>query len=227
MAQTMEHDGAAKKAPAPATQTPAPKGITREVFQAKLKSFFSPPPAPAGAAGAQARPKGGMMKMMFGMLAFMLAAEFVSLPLGLVNAKLNLGLDRMVLVPAGVPLLGGMTAFLLLYFAAILGLWIVLLKLIIIPRDPFGVKASQRARTQAAAAAATRRAGGPRTRAERRHATTAVAAKDNAKETSKSASGTRNTMAASATRAGQPGKPDDAYERARAAAQKKRRAARR
>jgi hypothetical protein len=167
--------------------------------------------------------------MMFGMLVFMLAAEFLMMPLGLVNQKLNLGLTTLVVIPAGVPVLGGMTAFLLLYFAAILGLWILLLKLNIIPRDPFGVKAAQRTRTQqAAAASTTRRPGGPRTRAERRHdATVATTAstKGSEKETSKSASGTRN-VATSAVRVGQPGKHDDAYERARTAAQRKRRAGR-
>ncbi|HEX6123630.1 MAG TPA: hypothetical protein VFY89_10740, partial [Ktedonobacterales bacterium] len=161
-----------------ATKTPAPRGITREAFQARLRSFFSPPPARAGATGAQARPKGGMMKMAFGMVVFLLAAEFIGPALAVVNNKLSLGLEKIVVLPQNVPLLGGMTALLLLYFLAILGLWIVLLKFNIIPRDPFGVKAAQRARTQAAAAtSATRRPGGPRTRAERRHDATVAAAK--------------------------------------------------
>jgi hypothetical protein len=230
MAQAVEQGGGAKQATTPTAQTSTPKGITREAFQTRLKAIFSPPPS--AAARPQTRQRGGMMKMAFGMIVFLLAAEFVGPVLAVINAKLHIGLDKIVVLPRGVPLLGGMTALLLLYFLAILGLWIALLKFNIIPRDPFGVKAAQRERNSAAAVAAARRPGSsPRSRAERRHATT-TASTAKATTTAKGSSGVSakapTTTSRSATvRAVEPGDHDDAYERARAAAQKRRRAARR
>jgi hypothetical protein len=239
MADASKREQTTAKATSPAA--PAPTEGAKPSLGQRLAKALGPRPAAPGAAAQAKRQRGGMMRMMFGMLVFLVAAEFIGPAVVAIDQRLNLHLERVVVLPRGVPLLGGMTALLLVYFLIIVGIWIALLKLNIIPRDPLGTRAARdAARAQRTQQTTTLRNGPARTRAERRHAAAAAttsttsktssakgtAAKTSTAKTStaKAASGSRGVAVASVATT-TPSAHDDAYLRARAADRARRRKA--
>src|SRR6185369_7547403 len=83
-----------------------------------------------------------------------------------------------VLIPTSVPLVGGMTPFLLLYLSLVILLWVLLYRFNIIPEDPFGAKAAADARARERATVST---SSYRTRSERRRAAATTTVKSSAK----------------------------------------------
>jgi hypothetical protein len=179
----------------------------------KVKSALGPrPPAQRTTQPQQGGFFKTMFKMVFGMLIFVVGAETIGPLIAAVDLKLHLGLEKVRFAPPNTPLLGGLTGLLLIWFLAILGLWLVLRRFDIIPRNLYGTQparagartAQQRTTKRRAnqPQVTTLRSGPPRTRAERRHAAEATAAvatekgKGTAKAASKSASGTTPRVAA-------------------------------
>jgi hypothetical protein len=125
----------------------------------------------SGGANAQ-RPRSRVWQFLFGMILFVVGSQLAAYVLFFLDAQFRLGLNTVVLVPSNVPLIGGITPFLVLYLAVVILIWVLLYRFNIIPKDPFGAKAAAeaRARERAGAAAGTRGS-----RSERRAATTASA----------------------------------------------------
>lgn len=198
-----------------------------------------------GAATQQRKPSSGIFKFMFGLIVFVVGSQLLAFVLFFLDGLVGRRLSTLEIFPPSVPLIGGMTLYLLVYFLLVVGLWYVLYKTNIIPRDPFGVKtrAAEQARVAGGArgAAATPGSGKPRTRAERRRLAGETAATDAAKSSTKSSAkhATRapaKPVPAKAAPAGANGKAakalapshDAEYERVRAAdRQRRRRAAKR
>jgi hypothetical protein len=173
---------------------------SRPAWQQRLKAAFAPRPPRPGST-----PSGGLrggLKFMFGMLIFILGAQVIVYPIGLIDVALHLHLETIRFAPPKTPVLGGLTGLLLVWFAAILGLWWVLRRFDIIPKDPFGMQSAQSNRRPNQPQTTSLRSGPPRTRAERRHAAEAAmasSAKGSSKGTSKGSIGTRNVTTRQAT----------------------------
>lgn len=107
-----------------------------------------PPQGQAGANGQPARPRSQFSKMLFGLLILMLAAQVFQVVLFYADAQLHLNLNHYIAGAAGGTkpgdafLFGGMTWFALIYFGAIIGLYFLLLRFNILPKDPFGTRAA-------------------------------------------------------------------------------------
>lgn len=216
MAQTTQSDPAKKSTAAPpATPTALQTGMhaLRNVGQ---RLGFGAQPATTNAAGAQ-KPRSKIWQFVFGMIIFVVGSQLAAYVLFFLNAQFNLGLNNTELIPAGVPLIGGMTPFLLLYLLFVILLWVVLYRFNIIPKDPFGAKAAAEARSRERASVST---GAHRTRSERRRASTATTTKASVKaqpEARRVATVSHGDDAS-----------DEAYERMKAAQRaRKRRAAKR
>jgi hypothetical protein len=168
MAQTTQRDSTKK--PAGETQTPAQGGM--QALRGWVQRLgFAGGSAANGAAGSQ-KPRSRTWQFIFGMIIFVVGSQLAAYVLFFLNAQFNLGLNSIQLIPASVPLIGGMTPFLLLYLALVIGLWVLLYRFNIIPKDPFGAKAAAEARARERASVS---AGSHRTRAERRRAATSTA----------------------------------------------------
>ena len=238
MAQTSEREkgsGAGSEAPARETTSGQPQGnwgqrlgLTRLLTPAT--GDRSPRVGPDGKPA-----RGSTIKLFTGLLVFVLGTQFFAYVEAIVDAKFFQGrLETTRLAPPNTLVLGGLTPFLLIYLIAVIGVWVILYRLKIIPKDLFGARAAAEARRNAATAATvTSTVGKKRTRAERRRAATA-----NATTATSVKGGTAKGGSSSATRppAARPeravtvgsGKHDDAYERVRAAQKnRQRRAARR
>lgn len=214
---------------------------TSSAWQSRIKSFLAPRPAAARPTAPPQR--GGMLrgtlKTMFGMLIFVAGAEVLGPMLAGVDARLHLRLEYVRFAPRNTPVFGGLNGLLLLWFLAILALWLLLRRFDIIPKDLYGAGAAAQASRRASqqTQATTLRAGPPRTRAERRHA--ADAAAEAAAAATKGRAKSRVATPAVATRTTPPRTPstraaalasdaDAAHARARAEERaRRRRAARR
>lgn len=165
--------------------------------------ILNPPAVAANGAkaGAATRPKSGTSRFFFGMLVFLLGSQLLATGLSLLDGAVFHGsLQGTTVAAHSVPLLGGLSWFLLLYMAITIGFWALLYRFKIIPRDPFGMKAQATAR--AAQARPTVSAG--RTRAARRGLAT----------TDKVVATPRRVVS---------GEADSAYERVKAAQRARRR----
>lgn len=212
MAQTVRSDRTAASAEVPSGGNP---GILGRL--GGLGSMLTRP-APAAKAGAQSR--GGMTRFFFGMLILMIGSQVLYYLEALAFTKMGPSAASAHLWPASVPVLGGLTPFLLIYFLLIALLWFGLYRFNIIPRDPFGVKAQSAARANATTTA-TSAPGVRKTRADRRHAavaTTTTTGKGSVKVKDTNANATTSTprvAPVTSVRTGIPGGSDKAYEQVR------------
>ena len=251
MAQTKERTQPAAKTPPKAAQrpaAPAPKSSPAEVARSWLTRLRGPltnAPNPNGQ--PRQRAGGTIFKSFFGILIWFVASQFIMYGLILLDSVLPRVnglpmLESTHLLPPNTPLLGWITPFLLLYGGAVIGLWFLLIRLKLIPRDFFNARAQaqERARRQAAAngTTATGASTGPRkTRTQRRHAEAQAQAnakantKGNGKAPAKPAAKPAPKPAAKPA-AKAPAKPaasdaavanDEAYEQVRAADRLRRR----
>ncbi len=204
MAQTTQRDPARKSGGEPQT---APQGGMRTLRGLAQRLGFTGQNATTGAGGAQ-KPRSKIWQFLFGMIIFVVGSQLAAYVLFFLNAQFNLGLNSIVLIPASVPLIGGMTPFLLLYLALVIMLWVLLYRFNIIPKDPFGAKAAAEARARERA---TVSAGSHRTRSERRRAATATKTKAEPRRVATISHGDEAS--------------DEAYERMKAAQRARRRRA--
>jgi hypothetical protein len=192
MAQTKEQTQPAAKSPPKAAQrATAPKPTTPPATSPAPKgnwlSRLRPPLTTAPSANGKPRQRAGgaMFKSFFGILIWFIASQFIMYILLIVDGWLTKPgqkppLETLHLFPANTPLLGWVTPFLLLYGGAVIGLWFLLIRFNLIPRDFFGARAQAeaRARKQAAGGSTTNKAvtgattGPHKTRAQRRYAET-------------------------------------------------------
>jgi len=226
----------------------AETGDASQGWQARVKGFLAPRPARRPTAPPpRGGPVRGLVKNVFGMLVFVAGAEVLGPVLANLNLKFNLNLQTVRFAPPNTPFFGGLNGFLLLWFLAILALWLLLRRFDIIPKSLYGAGAAQTSRQSRQTQTTALRAGPPRTRAERRHAAAASAAAEAAatkgrgkarstanavvtRSTATRTSATRGTASRTAAVRGGvlTGDHDDAYARARAADRaRRRRAARR
>lgn len=251
MAQTKERTQPAAKSPPKAAQraaAPAPK--------ASAKASSAPPAAPApvrswlsrlrgpltnapraGGRPQQQRTGGTIFKSFVGILIWFVASQLIMYGLILLDTVLPRvnGLPMLEgthLLPPNTPLLGWVTPFLLLYGGTVIGLWFLLIRLNLIPRDFFGARAQarERAQRQAQGTTTTGASTGPRkTRTQRRHAEAVAQAQANAKNSAKGGKATAKPVAKTPAK---PAKPvasdvghghDDEYEQVRAADRLRRR----
>ncbi|HEX5439797.1 MAG TPA: hypothetical protein VFW76_02860, partial [Ktedonobacterales bacterium] len=153
MAQTKEQTPPAVKSPPKGTQrataptsttppatSPAPKG--------NWLSRLRPPLTTAPSANGKPRQRAGgtIFKSFFGILIWFIASQFIMYALLIVDGWLTKPgqlppLETAHLFPANTPLLGWITPFLLLYGGAVIGLWFLLIRFNLIPRDFFGARA--------------------------------------------------------------------------------------
>jgi hypothetical protein len=131
-------------------------------FLGGLRSFFTPaPPAPAGKSGSAAGGKGGttdtrpplnLRKVVLGFLLLLVGVYAIQFVLLFIDIQVFKGaLQRTTVLPSSVPLLGGLTLYSLLSIVFLIGLWILLLRLDLLPR-------ANRAAAQTSAASANNRA---------------------------------------------------------------------
>lgn len=209
MAQTTQSDPAKK--PAGATPTAIQTGMQMvRVFGQRLG--FGGQSAATGAAGTQ-KPRSKIWQFVFGMIIFVVGSQLAAYVLFFLNTQFNLGLNDTVLIPTGVPLVGGMTPFLLLYLLFVILLWVLLYRFNIIPKDPFGAKAAAAARAQERTTVST---SAHRTRSERRRTATGAT-------TAKSSAKTPVESRRLATVSHGDDASDEAYERVKAAQRARRR----
>ena len=184
MAQTKERTQPAAKSPPKASQrpaAPAPKSSlasTASSWLSRLRGPLTNAPGPNGQ--PRQRAGGTIFKSFFGILIWFVASQFIMYGLILLDSALPRVnglpmLESTHLLPPNTPLLGWITPFLLLYGGAVIGLWFLLIRLNLIPRDFFNARAQaqERARRQASAngTATSGATTGPRkTRTQRRHA---------------------------------------------------------
>jgi hypothetical protein len=192
MAQTKEQTPPAVKSPpkgtqrataptpkAPPTTSPAPKGN----WLSRLRSPLTTAPSANGK--PRQRAGGTIFKSFFGILIWFIASQFIMYILLIVDGWLTQPgqkppLETAHLFPANTPLLGWVTPFLLLYGGAVIGLWFLLIRFNLIPRDFFGARAQaqQRAQRQSSGGSTTNKTAtgastGPhKTRSQRRYAET-------------------------------------------------------
>ncbi|MGO8947534.1 MAG: hypothetical protein ACLQUY_07700 [Ktedonobacterales bacterium] len=143
-----------------------------------------------------ARSQSRLGKLMFGWLILLLVVEFATTGLQFLNVKFNLGLT----VPwfhTSALLIGGINSFYAINLLIIVGAYYVLVRFNMIPRDLFSSSRATSARSQVAAPS---QPGKPspdgmgkvrRTRAARRHSTTAVTAANPHSTTRRSTTKTR------------------------------------
>lgn len=179
MAQTRERTQPAAKSPpkgSPQPNSPAPKG--------NWLSRLRPPITNAPTADGKPRQRvgGTIFKSFFGILIWFVASQLIMYGLLILDGALRKPgslppLETTHLFPPNTPLVGWVTPFMLLYGGAVIGLWFLLIRFNLIPRDFFGARAQaqQRARRQAGATTASSSGAstGPRkTRTQRRYSGT-------------------------------------------------------
>jgi len=164
---------------APPATSPAPKG--------NWLSRLRPPLTTAPSANGKPRQRAGctIFKSFFGILIWFIASQFIMYVLLIVDGWLTQPgqkppLETLHLLPPNTPLLGWVTPFLLLYGGAVIGLWFLLIRFNLIPRDFFGARAQAeaRARKQVAGGSTSNKTvtgastGPHKTRSQRRYAET-------------------------------------------------------
>jgi hypothetical protein len=192
MAQTKEQTPPAVKSPPKGTQrATAPASTTPPATSSAPKgnwlSRLRPPLTTAPSANGKPRQRAGgtIFKSFFGILIWFIASQFIMYILLIVDGWLTKPgqkppLETLHLLPPNTPLLGWVTPFLLLYGGAVIGLWFLLIRFNLIPRDFFGARAQaqQRAQRQVAGGSTTNKTAtgastGPhKTRSQRRYAET-------------------------------------------------------
>ncbi len=218
MAQTKEQTQPAVKSPPKGTQratapTPTTRPATSPAPKGNWLSRLRPPLTTAPTANGKPRQRAGgtIFKSFFGILIWFIASQFIMYLLLIVDGWLTRPgqkppLETLHLLPPNTPLLGWITPFLLLYGGAVIGLWFLLIRFNLIPRDFFGARAQaqQRAQRQAGGGStanktATGASTGPRkTRAQRRYTETQaqIQAQANAKGSKNGAKPTATAKAA-------------------------------
>ena len=192
MAQTKEQTQPAVKSPPKAAQratapTPSTPPATSPAPKGNWLSRLRPPLTTAPTANGKPRQRAGgtIFKSFFGILIWFIASQFIMYILLIVDGWLTQPgqkppLETLHLFPANTPLLGWVTPFLLLYGGAVIGLWFLLIRFNLIPRDFFGARAQaqQRAQRQAGGGSTTNKTvtgastGPHKTRSQRRYAET-------------------------------------------------------
>lgn len=174
MAQTTQRDPAKK----PTGETPTAVQSGMQTLRGLAQRLgFTGQATTTGAAGTQ-KPRSRIWQFVFGMIIFVVGSQLAAYLLFFLNEQFNLGLNTIVLIPTSVPLVGGMTPFLLLYLSLVILLWVLLYRFNIIPKDPFGAKAAADARARERATVST---SSYRTRSERRRAAATTTVKSSAK----------------------------------------------
>jgi hypothetical protein len=218
MAQTKEQTPPAVKSPPKGTQqapapTPKTPPATSPAPKGNWLSRLRPPLTTAPTANGKPRQRAGgtIFKSFFGILIWFIASQFIMYVLLIVDGWLTQPgqkppLETLHLLPPNTPLLGWVTPFLLLYGGAVIGLWFLLIRFNLIPRDFFGARAQAQARAQRQASGgstsnktATGASTGPhKTRAQRRYAETQsqIQAQANAKGGKNGAKSTATVKAA-------------------------------
>ncbi|HEU4783131.1 MAG TPA: hypothetical protein VFS83_07325 [Ktedonobacterales bacterium] len=220
MAQTKEQTPPAVKSPPKGAQkatapTPTTPPATSPAPKGNWLSRLRPPLTTAPTANGKPRQRAGgtLFKSFFGILIWFIASQFIMYVLLIVDGWLTQPgqkppLETLHLLPPNTPLLGWVTPFLLLYGGAVIGLWFLLIRFNLIPRDFFGARAQAQARAQRQATGgstsnktATGASTGPRkTRAQRRYAETLaqIQAQASAKGAKGGKNGAKPTAAAKA-----------------------------
>ena len=261
MAQTKERTQPAAKSPpktGQGTPAPAPKAVKAakapstppasvspapwQNWLSRLRGPLTNAPRPDGKPQQQ-RARGSIFKSFFGILIWFVASQFIMYGLILLDSALPRVnglplLESTHLLPTNTPLLGWITPFLLLYGGSVIGLWFLLIRFNLIPRDFFGARAQaqERARRQSQGATTTGASTGPRkTRTQRRHAEAVTQTQANAKNSAKGGKATAKPVAKTPNTPAKPAKPakpatnapapthDDEYEQVRAADRQRRR----
>lgn len=244
MAQTRERTRPEAKSPPQTTQrtsaptsstppgSPGPKRGWLERFRTPLTD------APSADGKPRRRSGGAIFKSFFGILIWFVASQFIMYGLLLLDSALTKPgerppLETLHLLPPNTPLLGWITPFLLLYGGAVIGLWVLLIRFNLIPRDFFGARAQAEARARRQAGGSTTATGattGPRkTRAQRRHVEAQARTQAETKGGKSSASAkspVKSTAKANDTKNGasvSSGNHDEEYERVREAERLRRR----
>lgn len=231
MAQTKERTQPEAKSPPKATQQTTDTAPKRN-WLSLLRPPVTNAPSQDGKPGRRAG--GTIFKSFFGILIWFVASQFIMYLLLIVDGWLTKPgqrppLETTHLFPPNTPLLGWITPFMLLYGGAVIGLWFLLIRFNLIPRDFFGARAQaqERARRQAAGTTPTGASTGPRkTRTQRRYAE--LQAQTNAKGRKNGATSSAKTPAKKASDARKPvavatGTHDSEYERVRSADRLRRR----
>jgi hypothetical protein len=181
MAQTEERARSSNGSVAPAKQNtgaPATDGAPKRRFD--FSRLLMPRIAQSGPDGKPApRQRSGLSKLLFGFLILLVVSQILEIILAVANQNLKLGLFNYVTKDHNAFIIGGLTWFSLIYFSLLIGLYVVLLRFNILPKDPFGTKAQAReraAQTRAAGQSPTLAPGQTRTRAARREAARTAAA---------------------------------------------------
>lgn len=222
MAQTKERTQPAAKSPPKAAQrtttpapTPAPKSplAAASSWLSRLRGPLTNAPGPNGNSKPQPRAGGTIFKSFFGILIWFIASQFIMYILLIVDGWLTQPgqkppLETLHLLPPNTPLLGWVTPFLLLYGGAVIGLWFLLIRFNLIPRDFFGARAQaqQRAQRQTAGGSTSNKTvtgastGPHKTRSQRRYAETQaqLQAQASAKGTKGGKNGAKSTSTAKA-----------------------------
>lgn len=216
----------AQRASAPAPVAKANSSAPRSSWLSRLRGPLTNAPGPDG----QPRPRvgGTIFKSFTGILIWFVASQLVMYGLLMLDSALKKPgslppLETTHLFPPNTPLLGGLTPFLLLYGAVVIGLWFLLIRLNLIPRDFFGARAQarERERRQAGATTSTGASTGPRkTRTQRRHAVTQASAKNTGKGAAKPAAKAPEPQKVASTANGEH---DEEYDQVRAAERLRRR----
>ncbi len=199
MAQTKERTQPAAKSPlnaAPtASSSSSPPSAPKRNWLARLR----PPLTTAQSADGKPRQRSGgtIFKSFFGILIWFVASQFIMYLLLIVDGWLTKPgekppLETLHIFPPNTPLLGWITPFLLLYGGAVIGLWFLLIRFNLIPRDFFGARAQaqERARRQVGGSTTNKTAAGAttgphKTRAQRRYAEAQAEAQAQAKANAK------------------------------------------
>ena len=191
MAQTKEQTQPAVKSPPKAAQratapTPSTPPATSPAPKGNWLSRLRPPLTTAPSANGKPRQRAGgtIFKSFFGILIWFIASQFIMYILLIVDGWLTQPgqkppLETLHLLPPNTPLLGWVTPFLLLYGGAVIGLWFLLIRFNLIPRDFFGARAQAQQRAQRQAGNSTTNktvtgasTGPHKTRSQRRYAET-------------------------------------------------------
>jgi hypothetical protein len=159
MAQQTQQAGKSSTKNSPGTRNGATAPENR-ASRWNLSRFLAPRTDAAsarGTSGAQGttRPKLGLGKLLVGMLIFIVAAQVFEFALLWANGAFALHLEKPLASP-NTPILGGLSAFMLLYLIIIFGIYMLLLRFNILPSGR-SMREAERARQaqNASARAAT------------------------------------------------------------------------
>jgi hypothetical protein len=221
MAQTGEQKSAGATPPTPEKVRGTSTSGER---QASFFSRFFPSPVQRGAAPSQTGRTRGQQsplgKLMLGWMILLVVIEIVSVGLQYIDIKFfNLALEKDHWFHTNAFLLGGINTYFAINLIAIAGTYYLLVRLKLIPRDPFNTRSTAATQTSQPGKAAPDGLGNERrTRAARRRSASTVATRQ-----------ATSTRRATTTRARTPAPPpvptghDDEYYQVKAAQRQQRR----